>query len=323
MRYEVLRTAIVLGVLSACSSGDDVAGPPDAGSFTLTVAGDGAGSGRVATAAGVQPSLACDLAGTAAPAGTCSATYPASTAVALEVTPQAGSAFDGWAGDAAACGTATSCSLTLSSNQTAVARLSTAPAGLEVVSSAFYLQPDFGQDGAVIWVVEVRNPTAQLVETAQIDFTSRDVSGGVLASSSAFIGPIPPGQTRVTQGFADYLGTEATADFLVASVQFGSGESNLGAAEIVASDWRADAEGFIIWTVDVRNTSSSQLESVEIEFSTYDAAGKIVAASFTSVGPIAPGETVSGEGLADHHGTEATAKFQVASIGPAIIASRR
>ena len=109
----------------------------------------------------------------------------------------------------------------------------------------------------------------------------------------------------------------------MASVQFGSGESDLGAAEIVSSDWQVDTDGFILWTVGVRNTSSSQLESVEIEFSTYDAAGKIVAVSFTTLGPIAPGETVASEGLADHRGTEATAKFQVASIGPAIIAARR
>ena len=315
----------MLGVLSACSSGDDLTGPPASGSFTLTVAGDGAGSGRVATAAGVQPSLACDLAGTAAPVGICTATYPTGTVVGLEVTPLTGSAFDGWAGDAAACAAATSCSLTMSQNRTATARLSTVAGavGVEVVSSAFYPQPDAGPEGAVIWVVEVRNVAAQLVETAEIVFTTRDASGGVLATSTTLLGPIPPGETRATQSFADYVGTEATADFQVADVQFGS-VNNLGAAEIVSSSWLPDpAAGFINWTVAVRNTTSSQLESVDIEFSTYDTAGKIVGASFTFVGPIAPGETQSGEGAADYYGTEATAKFQVAGIGSPIIAARR
>lgn len=257
MRCKGLRTAMVLGVLSACSGGDDVTGPP--GSFTLTVAGDGSGSGHVATAAGVQPALACDLAGTAAPTGTCSVTYPEGTLVGLEVTPEPNSTFDGWAGDAADCGTATSCALTMSKNQTAVARLSSASGSVQVISSAFYPQPDFGEDGAVIWVVEVRNPTSQVVEAAQIDFTSHDASGGVLASSSTFIGPIPPGQTRVSQSFADYLETEASATFQVANVQFGSGEGNLGAAEIVSSDWQTDpVEGFITWTVAVRQVPGEQ-----------------------------------------------------------------
>lgn len=205
----------------------------------MTVAGDGAGSGHVATAAGVQPALACDLAGTAAPTGTCAASYPEGTAVGLTVTPGTNSSFDGWAADA-------------------------------------------------------------------------------LTSSSAFLGPIPPGGTRVDQSLADYLGTEATADFRVADVQFGSGDANLGAVEIVSSDWRVDpesaAEGFIPWTVEVRNTSSSQLESVRIEFSTYDAAGKILGASFTFLGPIAPGAAQSANDVADYHGTEASAKFQVSSV---------
>lgn len=321
MRHKVLRTALGLA-LSACSGGDDVTAPP--GSFTLTVAGSGTGSGHVATDPGLQPALSCDLAGAAAPTGSCSVSYPEGTVVGLSMAPETNSTFEGWAGDAAICATALTCSLTMTRNQTATAQLSTGSAGVEVVSSAFYPRPTFGDEGAVIWVVEVRNPTAQLVETAEIAFTSRDAAGGILASSSALIGPIPPGETRAIQSFAEYLGTEATADFQVANVQFGSGESDLGAAEIVSTDWRADTgEGFILWTVAVRNISSSQLESVDIEFSTYDAAGKIVAASFTTVGPIAPGETVSSEGLADYHGTEATAKFQVASFGPPIIVARR
>jgi hypothetical protein len=322
MRHKVLRTALALA-LSACSGGEDVTSPP--GSFTLTVAGDGSGSGRVATDPGVAPALSCDLAGSAAPSGTCSASYPEGTAVGLTVTPAAGSSFDGWAGDAASCGTAAACSLTMSSNQTVTARLSSSAGatGVEVASSAFYPQPDLGPEGAVIWVVEVRNAGAQLVESAEIIITTRDAAGAVLATSTTLLGPIPPGETRATQSFADYQGTEASADFQVGDVQFGS-VNNLGAAEIVSSSWQPDPiEGFITWTVAVRNTTSSQLESVDIEFSTYDAAGKIVGASFTFVGPIAPGETQSGEGTADYLGTEATAKFQVAGIGGPVVVARR
>jgi hypothetical protein len=307
---------MVLVVLSACSGGDDVTGPP--GTFTLTVAGNGSGSGRVASADGVQPALACDLAGTAAPTGACSASYPAGTAVGLTVTPGTGSSFVGWAGDAASCGTAAACSLTMSKNQTATAQLSSGSGGVEVVSSAFYPDPDFGDEGTIIWAVEVRNATAQLVEAAEVEFNTRGAAGGILATSSTTIGPIPPGETRVDQSFADYFGTEATADARVTDVRFGAGDANLGAVEIVASDWEIDpaaaADGFIPWSVQVRNTSSSQLESVEIGFSTYDAAGKIVAASFTFLGPIPPGATELADGFVDYHGTEVSGKFQVTSV---------
>lgn len=312
--------------LSACSSGDDIAGPPAAGNFTLTVAGDGAGSGHVATAPGVEPALSCDLAGPGSQSGTCSATYPAGTVVDLVVTPAASVEFSGWAADAASCGTDLSCSLTINSNETATVKLGSAATGsaeVQVVSSAFYPDPDIQ---SITWVAELRNTTSQFIQSAEVEFVTLDAAGNVLATTSTFAGPIPPGDTRGIQGLADFLGTEASSAVRVLNVEFG-GEVNLAAAEIVSSSWNVDpavaAEGFIPWTVQVRNTSAAELGSVEIDFSTYDAAGKIVAASFTFLGPIAPGETQSSDGVADYHGTEATAKFQVANLGSEINAVRR
>ncbi len=323
MKSSRFRSAILLGILSACGGGDDVTGPPPdtppgTESFTLSVAGAGSGSGRVATPEGIQPGLACDLAGAAAPAGVCSATYPEGTVVALNVTPAEGSAFVTWGGDAATCGTTAACSLTMTKDQSVTAELSSALAGVQVVSSAFYPQPDFGVEGAVIWVVEVRNVTSQLIESAVVDVTTRDASGGVLAVGSTFVGPIPPGETRVGQSFADYLGTEVTADFQVVDVLFATGPSRLAEAEIVSTNWRVDpvfaGDGAVIWTVEVRNTTGVQLETVQVEFSTYDAAGKILAADFAFLDPIPPGETRTTEGFANYHGTEANAKFQIATV---------
>lgn len=119
-----LRTALGLLLLSACGGGDNnVTNPPASQSFTLTVTGDGSGSGHVTSSAGVSP-IDCNLAGTATPTGICSVTYPEGTVVTLTVTPAAGSTFDGWDGDAASCGTSPSCPITINANQTATARLS-------------------------------------------------------------------------------------------------------------------------------------------------------------------------------------------------------
>ena len=318
MRYQCLRAALVLLALGACSDGDSINAPPGDARVTLAVTGAGAGTAHVATAAGVDPALSCDLAGTAAPSGTCSATYPVGTVVQLTITPGTSATFTRWSGDAASCGTAASCSITMSTNLTVTAELAAGPgtsSEAQVVSSAFYPDPAFGETGAVIWVVEVRNPTSQLIDLAEIEMTTHDATGAVVATSSTFVGPIPPGQSRVSQDLADYLGTEATASFRVADVETGSGEDNLSGAEIVSSNWQADPAGKVVnWTVEIRNTTSTELQDVAIEFSTYDAAGKIVAADITFVGPIAPGETQSGESMANFHGTEANAKFQVARI---------
>jgi hypothetical protein len=319
MNYNRFLPAVLLGILSACGGGDDISDPPAAESYTLTVAGSGAGSGRVTTPAGVQPGLACDLAGSAAPAGVCTATYPEGTVVALNVAPGEGSAFVTWGGDAATCGTTAACSITMSKDQAVTAEFSTSSgaAGVQVVSSAFYLEPGSGE-GVVIGVVEVLNSGTQLIETAEIEFTTRDAAGAVLASGPAFVGPIPPGDTRVGQGFADYVGTEATADFRVTDVLVATEPSRLAEAEIVANTWQVDPAfsetGAVVWTAEVRNTTSAQLEFVQVEFSTYDAAGKVLAVDFAFLDPIGPGETQLAEGFADYHGTEASAKFRIASV---------
>jgi hypothetical protein len=228
--------------------------------------------------------------------------------------------FVTWGGDAATCGTTPACSITMSKDQAVTAQLaaSSGVAGVQVVSSAFYPETGSGE-GFVIGVVEVLNSSTQLIETAEIEFTTRDASGAVLASGPAFVGPIPPGETRVGQGFADYVGTEATADFQVTDVVVATEPSRLGEAEIVASNWQVDPAfsetGAVVWTAEVRNTTSTDLEFVQVEFSTYDAAGKILAVDFAFLDPIAPGETQLAEGFADYHGgAETTAKFRIATV---------
>ena len=190
--------------------------------------------------------------------------------------------------------------------------------GVQITSSAWYPEPDFGGAGAIEWVVEVRNTTAQVVNLARLDFTSHDAAGTVLASDFTFAGPIPPGETRAAEGLADYLGTEATVDIKVAEVQLGSEDPGLGAAQIVSSNWTPDPQfgegGAIVWTVEVQNTGTEIMESVQVDFVTYDGNGQIVDYDFTFVGPIVPGATGASEGLANLRGTEVTVNYQVSEV---------
>jgi hypothetical protein len=314
MRHYLAIAGLLLS--SACGGDSDVT-TPQSESYTLTVSGEGAGSGRVATATGVTPAIDCALAGDATLSGVCSGTYPAGTAVGISVTPEAGSGFDGWSGDAAGCGTTLSCSITMDANKNAVAQLSGATsAELEITSSAWYPAPELGE-GSVIWVTEVRNNSSQIIEFARVDYTSRDAAGNVLVSDFTLVGPIPPGETRANEGLAEYRGTEASVDFQLGEVAVAAEDPGLSAAQIVTSNWTPDpdfeGEGAILWTVEVQNTSSLTIYA-QVDFVTYDAAGKILDYAFTFVGPVPPGGIATGEGLADLHGTEASVNYQIAGV---------
>jgi hypothetical protein len=318
MRHHLVIAGLLL--LGACGGDSDVTNPPEDGNFTLTVTGPGTGSGRVETDESVTPAIDCTLAGGATPSGVCSGSYPAGTVVGITVIPASGSAFDGWGGDASSCGTTLSCSITMDANKSAAAQLSAGSSSdLQITSSAWYPQPASDSvSGTVNWIAEVRNTTSRVVETAQIDFVSRDAAGNELASDFSFVGPIPPGETRANESFAEYVGTEASVDIRVGAVTFAAEDPGLAVAQIVSSNWRVDPAlgeaGAIVWTVDVQNTTSDQLEAVQVDFVTYDAAGKVLEYDFTIVGPIPPGATQASEGLADLHGTEASVNYQVASV---------
>ena len=322
MRYTLALVGLM--ILGACGGDDtgDVTSPPESGTFTLTVTGEGTGSGRVVTDAGISPAIDCSLTANAEPTGVCSGRYTEGASIGITAAPATGSTFAGWGGDASSCATTLSCALNLDGNKTAVAEFATVPStggNVEIISSAWYPEPDFfGDAGVIIWMAEVRNNTSQVIETAKLNFASHDAAGTVLVSDFAFVGPIPPGETRANESFADYVGTEATVDIQISDVRIATEDPNLASAQIVSSNYRVDpefaGEGAIIWTVEVQNMIAEELESVQVDFITYDAAGQILEYDFTILGPIPGGGKQAAEGLADLHGNEATVNYQIASV---------
>jgi hypothetical protein len=94
--------------------------------------------------------------------------------------------------------------------------------------------------------------------------------------------------------------------------------SNLAAAEIVDWNWQKDLSfgdrGTIKWNVRVRNKSTHNISSVKVDFTTYDAQGRLVSSTFTYVEAIPPGQTRSSNSFADLYRTEEKATVQIAEV---------
>jgi len=97
-----------------------------------------------------------------------------------------------------------------------------------------------------------------------------------------------------------------------------SRSSNLDAAEIVDFNWLKDPDfgthGTIKWNVRVRNKSSRNIRDVKVEFTTYDAAGKLVATTFAFVSAIPAGETRAEASYADLYRTERKANAVISEV---------
>jgi hypothetical protein len=90
--------------------------PPPAQTLNVTVAGTGTG--------GVTDGAEGDISCSEGNAGTCTDTYPLGTLVTLTATPTGGSSFDGWSGEASACGTTNPCDVTLDEQRDVTATFS-------------------------------------------------------------------------------------------------------------------------------------------------------------------------------------------------------
>lgn len=81
--------------------------------------------------------------------------------------------------------------------------------------------------------------------------------------------------------------------------------------------WEADpnftSDGAVIFTAVVRNTSSNPIRSVRLEFTSFDAAGRILDTQSDYATGLPPGGTASSKGYATYFGTEKTATLVIKS----------
>jgi hypothetical protein len=317
MKLQTLIACAGLLLIGGCGGGGDVTSPPTTQTFAVSVAGGGGGNGVVNSQPGLSPAITCTITAGVAQGPSCTAEYPQGTRLTLAAAPDNASEFAGWSG-VSGCGTAPVCAFDVTQSTSAVAGFSVAPAAVTLLSYATYTDPNFAGMGAIIWVADVRNNSQREIESATVNLTTYNAAGQILTTDALYVGPIPTGEARADQGYADYLGSEATIRVQLGEVRYSEHGGALTGAAIVNSNWRVDktfaGSGAVIWTAEVQNTGAQPLESVRVDFSTYDQAGSIVAADVAFTDPIPPGETRAVQGYADYHGTEATAKFVVGNV---------
>jgi hypothetical protein len=310
---QSLRSGIAFGTLILLCAGGcrgDPVSSPDL-DYTLTVLGEGFGSGHVGSSSGTNPPLDCTIVEGLTTSG-CAEFYPWGTVVTLIVTPAPGYDMDPWSGDAASCAAARFCSITIDESRVAVA---TFVPDLTIASANFHIDPDFRDISTIIWVFDLPNTTDQTVELAKVRFTSWNASRTALDSGFAYVGPIPPGESRASISFTDHYGTEAGMAVEVVGVRYTAEDPGFGRAQIVSSTWRVEPDSeMIAWSVEVANTTNDELPGVKVDFSTYDSNDRIVGYHATSIGPIPPGESRSSERVTERRGGEASARFRIADI---------
>jgi hypothetical protein len=104
MPYALVVVLMLL--LAACGGGDSNA-PTPTPTHSVTVSGEGAGAGHIRATQGTN--LDC----TVGNGGTCNLTLDEGTVLGLTAEADASSIFTTWSSDAASCGTATSCTITV------------------------------------------------------------------------------------------------------------------------------------------------------------------------------------------------------------------
>ena len=119
------------------------------------------------------------------------------------------------------------------------------------------------------------------------------------------------------------IGSAVTAILMFFVVASGTGHHGVGgrklsAAKIESWNWNIDpsfgTKGTVKWNVAVTNTSERAISMARVEFSTYDANGKLLASTFTFVHAIPAGETRTADSFAHYYGNEKDAKIALSDV---------
>jgi hypothetical protein len=88
--------------------------------------------------------------------------------------------------------------------------------------------------------------------------------------------------------------------------------------EVADWNWVKDpdfgTDGAVIWTVEIRNNTGEYLQSVRVDFTSYDASDRLVTTAFMYINGIPPGGKRSGQSYATYFGTEKRAKVDITDM---------
>ena len=80
--------------------------------------------------------------------------------------------------------------------------------------------PDFAGKGTIHWNVKVSNVSDKYIDMVRVELTTFDQAGKLIATDYDYVNSIPPGSSRSEEGYADYYGTEKSANIQVTEVRF-------------------------------------------------------------------------------------------------------
>lgn len=85
--------------------------------------------------------------------------------------------------------------------------------------------------------------------------------------------------------------------------------------EIADWNWYSDSDfgvnGAVVWNVEVRNNTNRYIETIKVEFSTYDSSEKLITTDFTYVKGMSPGGTATAKSYATYFGREKTGRIRI------------
>lgn len=93
---------------------------------------------------------------------------------------------------------------------------------VEITDWSWDIDPSFGTKGTIKWRVAVHNKSDKPIESVRVSFATYDSNQRLLTSTMTYVTAIPPGETRNSESFADYYGTEKSANAAVTAVSYPS-----------------------------------------------------------------------------------------------------